>query len=155
MKVVRSISALSQLIGSEAPPEELARLVREDMRRTLTAEERQDYHGITFLGYPHKMFSRLLNVSSAEGLVIAEASGIYFTPKDCPGQSYLFAPGYGVVAQVAPKMASQLASGPKKRSETRDLVTLDEEYKSLPIMTKDWEPELQEIAIEYVKWACN
>lgn len=74
MKVVRSISALSRFIGLEAPLE-LAALVREDMRRTLTADERQDYHGVTFLGYPYKMSTNLFNVTPTEHPVIAEGSG--------------------------------------------------------------------------------
>lgn len=125
------------------------------MRRTLTADERQDYRGVTFLGYPHKIFTKIFNVASAEDLVIAEGSGMYLVPHDCPGQSYLFAPRQGVVAQVAPKTVAQLASARNNRLTIKRLDALDEEYKSLPITNKDWESDLQEIAVEYVKWACN
>lgn len=155
MKVVRSIPALSRLTGVEAPLEELVALVREDMRRTLTALERQDYHGITNLGYPHKMFTKLFNVSTTEELVISEQMGAYFPPVDRPGEYYLFAAGKGVVALVAPKMTEQLFAMDEKNSEKKEFAALDEEYKSLALEGQDWESEFQEIATDYVKWACE
>lgn len=155
MKVLRSIQVLSLLMGLEAPLEELASLVREDMRRTLTAEERQDYHGITRLGYPHKIFSKLFNVSTTEDLVIAEETGAYHAPVDFPGQVYLFAAGKGVVALVAPKMTLQLLAMSGRPPATKELDVLAEEYKSLDVGKKDWEADLQEIATHYVLWACE
>lgn len=155
MKVVRSIAALNHLKGLEATLEELTAIVREDMRRELTPEERSNYYGITNLGYPHKLFTKLSNVRTTEELVIAEVTGAFYNPSDHPDECYLFAHGKGSVAMMAPKIFLQINQNYGKSTSAKTFDELHDEFKSLDIEQKDWNDELQEIAKEYVKWACD
>ncbi|KAJ4147046.1 hypothetical protein LMH87_001599 [Akanthomyces muscarius] len=102
-----------------------------------------------------ELVALLFNVSTTEELVISEQMGAYFPPVDRPGEYYLFAAGKGVVALVAPKMTEQLFAMDEKNSAKKEFAALDEEYKSLALEGQDWESEFQEIATDYVKWACE
>lgn len=156
MKIVRSIPALEKMMGSVATFEEHKAIVREDMKRTLTLEERQSYRGITHTGEPWLMFDELYNVNTTEDLIRAEEFGVFHTPVDCPGESYLFACDIGLAAGVHPKRASQLKRLSEKDEGTdKTREELDTEYKESKLEAKNWDKIFDEVAGDYVKWACG
>lgn len=61
------------------------------------------------------------------------------------------------MAAVAPNMLPQLLEQGRDRSiAARMLDELHQEYKAMPMTAgKDWDREMQEIAEDYVKWACR
>lgn len=79
------------------------------MRRTLTAEEYQDYHGVTFLGYPRMMFTKLLILPLQGSLWFLRATRS--SRAECLSRA--------VVAHVAPKLASLLVSAPKSVPQSK------------------------------------
>ncbi|QPH04865.1 hypothetical protein C2857_002225 [Epichloe festucae Fl1] len=154
IKIVRSIPALEKMIGRVAAFEEHKAMVREDMKRTLTPEERQHYRGITHTGEPWLMFDQLYNVNTTEDLIRAEEFGVFHSPVDCPGESYLFACDVGLAAGVHPQRAAQLkalSEGEEGTKKTRE--ELHTEYKESKLETKNWDKIFDEVAGDYVKWA--
>ncbi len=168
MKVIRGPHSLAKLVGTEATLDELAALVREAMRQPLSEEERRDYWGIRLAGVPSwKMFTELSNVETVEDLIAAEENGAYFEPRDRPGEMYMFACGRGLVARVAPGMLPQMlrkntagadGDGGSSGAPSKTMEELHDEYKAAPVNARDgaeWERDLQEIAVDYVRWACG
>ncbi|KAG5999441.1 hypothetical protein E4U43_002078 [Claviceps pusilla] len=164
IKITRSVPALEKMVGSVAPFDQLKALVREDMKRVLTPQERQQYRGITHTGAPWLMFDELFHVETTEDVIRAEECGVYHSPADCPGESYLFACEMGLVARVHPTRAAQLlasskeggdadadAGGHSGSKKTRD--ELHAEYKEAKLGPKNWEEIFDEVAGDYVKWA--
>ncbi|KAG6010649.1 hypothetical protein E4U21_005147 [Claviceps maximensis] len=166
MKITRSIPALEKTIGTVASFDQHKAIVREDMKRILTPEERQNYRGITSNGHPWLSLDELFHVETTEDVLKAQEGGFYHTPADCPGEHYLFACEAGLVARAHPNLVAKLrapsdetkAHGEQEgeyqgSDKTRD--ELHAEYKGAELQSKNWDEIFDEIAGAYVKWACG
>lgn len=156
IRITRSIPALRTTVGLVASLEKHKATVREDMKRRLTPEEHRAYRGITHTGEPWLMFEQLYNIDTTEELIKAEEFGVYHSPADCPGESFLFASGIGLAAATHPKRAAQLTAFSSEREKpNKTQQELDREYKETRLEVKDMQSILDEVAEDYVKWACR
>ncbi|KAG5975346.1 hypothetical protein E4U55_007741 [Claviceps digitariae] len=174
MKITRSIPALERMVGTVASLDQHKALVRQDMKRILDPQERLHYRGITSTGAPWLQFEELFHVQTAEDVIRAEEFGAFHSPADYPDETYLYACEMGLVARMNPKRTAQLQARSAQREQehledgerqakkaktqhhgskkTRE--ELHAQYKATRLGYKNWEELYDEVASDYVRWAC-
>ncbi len=157
MRVTRSVPALEHLIGLEARLEDFTAIVRADMRRTLSAEERESYNGIVQTGAPNTYFQTIY-VETTEALINGEGNSFIAEPSDRLGEYYCFALGRGVIASLRLDFIMRVTS-PRDVPLPRSELTFEQLNSSARSGAERkraaMEQVLQEAATDFVYWACD
>lgn len=153
---------MSATTTSGTPSDSSIEVVRQEMRRILSPQERASYRGITMAAMTGVMYEELYGIETAEDLIIAELYGRHAIASDDPGNLYLFSSGRGLTARFNSAYTQRVLQEPRPEGvplpPPKTIAQLDEEYRnmSVPSTPEDYrqvEGVLSSVASDFVAWS--
>ena len=131
--------------------------VWEELRRTLSPQERAAYRGITLAAMTGTKYEELFGIKTAEQLIAAEMFGAQRISSDQPSKMYLFSAGRGLVASFNPAYTDEVfkQTGDPTWVPTQTMDEIQAIYLNMPLpldYQRQIEETLESVVKTYVSW---